>query len=421
MRIGMQALVLAVVLLTAPLLASAAPCRTMFGPSPIPFLFFADPGGFSGTAETKYFGDLLRNETAVSAYFPACGQVAVGIILRQRVALVLTGIGPTNAGMCTQQILDKCPTSVKYAIYHGTSGWSAAVGGIITPPMHADDTTTTCSTANAASAVPRKTVRVGDLCISPISVNWACTQASWSQQCLSSPPGNLCFRPQYNFGPNATFLYGKCFFTSPPQAAMTLSRELMAVARSSRFATNVPVRNAAVATQGTLYWSLMRNGTGLAYPLYTNTTMPTVFSWDTCAEIDAQFFYSGVPWDVTARDWVSEAIRTAGFRANASAMDVVAVSAMEAIGFNQAFEQYNALARVPIGYTSVRGNSNWLHHPVTYSGNGVWDYLSGYHEDFYNGYKYAIASYSALTLTYLQNRCITLHGRAACTFTVNYD
>ncbi|GFH25416.1 uncharacterized protein HaLaN_23370, partial [Haematococcus lacustris] len=102
-------------------------------------------------------------------------------------------------------------------------------------------------------------------------------------------------------------------------------------------------------------------------------------------------------------------------------MDVVAVSAMEAIGFNQAFEQYNALARVPIGYTSVRGNSNWLHHPVTYSGNGVWDYLSGYHEDFYNGYKYAIASYSALTLTYLQNRCITLHGRAACTFTVNYD
>ncbi|GFH25415.1 uncharacterized protein HaLaN_23369, partial [Haematococcus lacustris] len=122
--------------------------------------------------------------------------------------------------------------------------------------------------------------------------------------------------------------------------------------------------------------------------------MPTVFSWDTCAEIDAQFFYSGVPWDVTARDWVSEAIRTAGFRANASAMDVVAVSAMEAIGFNQAFEQYNALARVPIGYTSVRGNSNWLHHPVTYSGNGVWDYLSGYHEDFYN---------------------------AACTFTVNYD
>lgn len=49
-------------------------------------------------------------------------------------------------------------------------------------------------------------------------------------------------------------------------------------------------------------------------------------------EIDSQFFWSGAPWDMVARAYVADALNK-GLQANSyDQTNVIAVSAMEAIG-----------------------------------------------------------------------------------------
>ncbi len=54
--------------------------------------------------------------------------------------------------------------------------------------------------------------RVGDVCITPVSVNWVCKKSTWTLQAEGYP--NQCFRPQEVAGPNATQLYGECVFAT---------------------------------------------------------------------------------------------------------------------------------------------------------------------------------------------------------------
>lgn len=53
---------------------------------------------------------------------------------------------------------------------------------------------------------------VGDVCISPVSVNWVCKKSTWTLQSQGFP--NQCFRPREVAGPNATSLYGECLFAT---------------------------------------------------------------------------------------------------------------------------------------------------------------------------------------------------------------
>lgn len=53
---------------------------------------------------------------------------------------------------------------------------------------------------------------VGDVCITPVSVNWVCKKSTWTLQAEGYP--NQCFRPQEVAGPNATQLYGECVFAT---------------------------------------------------------------------------------------------------------------------------------------------------------------------------------------------------------------
>ena len=72
-------------------------------------------------------------------------------------------------------------------------------------------------------------------------------------------------------------------------------------------------------------------GTGSKYTIYNRTEKPSVYGPTTCMETDGQFFYSGVPWEITARDYVAEGINIAfnyTGSAKKTALDVIAVSAM---------------------------------------------------------------------------------------------
>lgn len=387
--------------------AGAAACKAMFGAG-ASLLLFADPGDFSGSAESKYLFENLLAKKNHTFFDYACAHTYSGRLLRQRVVLITTGIGPTTAGLCTAAVLEYCGKLVKEAIYMGTSGWSAAVGGIVTPA--GPDTPAASCAAPGPSVAKGLTTRVGDLCVTPYSSNWMCKQASWTQQCSGFP--NLCTRPQENFGPSASFLYGQCFFTSAPASSMALANELLSFAKTAAWAPPQP--SDSVFDENTEYWNATSKGTGISYPSYARSDKPAVFPPTVCQETDGQFFYSGIPWDITARDYVAQGINLAfGYSGNASktGLDVIAVSAMEAIGFGEAFERYHRKPDVKkIPYTTVRGNSNWLHHPAKLddAATGVWSYEKIMPNNFFAGYSYAIASYSSLVLGVFKKRCLAI-------------
>jgi hypothetical protein len=49
-------------------------------------------------------------------------------------------------------------------------------------------------------------------------------------------------------------------------------------------------------------------------------------------EVDSQFFWSGAPWDMAARAYVADTLNTAMKTSSNQQTNVIAVSAMEAIG-----------------------------------------------------------------------------------------
>ncbi|KXZ49339.1 hypothetical protein GPECTOR_22g933 [Gonium pectorale] len=374
----------------------------------------ADPGDFSGTPEAHHIIANLRHRTTKPRSESVCGGLYFGSLMGQDALVVTTGIGPTAAGLCVQELLTACGSSVTEMIYFGTSGWSPQLGGVLNPPN--------CSEANPG----RKITRVGDVCISPVSVNWVCKKSTWSLQAEGFP--NQCFRPEEVAGPNATALYGECLFaTDNLDANLALADSLIAAARSSRGRAATPLRNGVVLAQEERYWGLMAEGTGRDYPAVRGDDLPQVWDYGTCAEVDGQFFFTGAPWEVKARDYAAQAIATAlGYGApgsgarNALGPDqVIAVSAMEGVGVAEALEKYHRLDSTPrrIPYTNVRTLSNWIHHPVGKTKeDGVWSIYQEVPEDYVNGYAYAIATGSVTILSLFQRRCLArreIEGMAA--------
>lgn len=70
----------------------------------------------------------------------------------------------------------------------------------------------------------------------------------------------------------------------------------------------------------------------LCTPYSLHAAPPRVWGYRQCMEIDSQFFWSGAPWDMVARAYVADALNK-GLQANSyDQTNVIAVSAMEAIG-----------------------------------------------------------------------------------------
>ncbi|GIL75443.1 hypothetical protein Vretimale_8072 [Volvox reticuliferus] len=295
-------------------------------------------------------------------------------------------------------------------IYFGTSGWSPQLGGVLNPPD--------CSQANPNRKTTRP-ARVGDVCISPVSVNWVCKKSTWTLQSEGFP--NQCFRPQETAGPNASALYGDCLFANDNlDGNLALSDALIVAARSARGRAALPMRSELVSELEERYWGLMSKGTGLTYPPIAREDKPLVWDYTQCAEVDGQFFFTGAPWEIKARDYASQAIATAlgfgkpgsGARNAISPQEVIAVSAMEGVGVAEALEKYHRLKtttrRIP--YTNVRTLSNWIHQPVGKKGEGQWEIFQEVPEDYVNGYAYAIATGSVTVLSLYQQRCLSIEA-----------
>ncbi|GFR47452.1 hypothetical protein Agub_g9177, partial [Astrephomene gubernaculifera] len=397
--------------------SSSTPHSTTGGLS---LILTADPGDFSGTPEAQHIISNLRHMRQVARTRSVCGGLYLGRLMGQQALVVTTGIGPTAAGLCLQELLTSCGAAVREVLYFGTSGWSPQLGGVLNPPH--------CGQANDNG----KIVRVGDVCVSPVSVNWVCKKASWGQQAAGYP--NQCFRPGEAAGPEAAALYGDCIFGPDNlDANLALSDALLSAAASPAARSSTPRRSPLVLATERRYWELMAQGTGATYPAVEGGVAPALWDYSQCAEVDGQFFFTGAPWEIKARDYAAEAISAAlgfGSRGNSNsnnsssrgttagsrgqqqqqlgADQVIAVSAMEGVGVSEALLKYHRLDSTPrrIPYTSVRTASNWVHPPLGKVGEGdVWGIFAELPEDYVNGYKYAIATGSATILSLFQQRC----------------
>ena len=104
-----------------------------------------------------------------------------------------------------------------------------------------------------------------------------------------------------------------------------------------------------------------------------------------------------------------------------AAQDVIAVSAMEAVGFSEAMYKFSALSGAPqIPFTVVRSNSDYLYKPVMYEGDGMWTAGEPVSNDFINGYSFAIASSSAAVLSLFQARCQASRTSPSCSIGIAY-
>ncbi|KAJ9507064.1 hypothetical protein QJQ45_004663 [Haematococcus lacustris] len=340
---------------------------------PFSVIMTADPGTFSGVSEARYVIENLQDKHMKPVNSTVCGGVFYGSLMGQRVLVVTTGIGPPAASLCTLEVVSACGASITEILFFGTSGWSPQLGGVLNPPD--------CAAANDNQQI----ARLGDVCVSPFSVNWTCKKSSWAMEAVGYP--NQCFRPEEVTSPSDDALHGNCqFYADNLEANLALASQVAQAAASPKGQLHMPMRSPAVVA------------------------------------VD----HSGVPWEVKARDYAAQTL-AAALGGTWSAADVLAVSAMEGIGVAEALLKYHQLAhtRRKIPYTHVRTLSNWLHPPVQQVRPGVWEVAVELPEDFVTGYGYAIATGSSVLMSLYQQRCVErstlVPGAHNCSYTISYD
>lgn len=372
-------------------------------------LMVADPGEFSGTPEAIHYEEMLASPISIPYGSLLCPRVTVGSLMGQPTIVATSGIGPTTAALCAIDLAKCLGPKFKELIYSGTSGWSAAVGGLLNAD-HCDKIHHT-----------HKITRFGDVCVTPMSINWSCKMADWVGQAKGYP--DMCFLPEEINGPEVAALYGDCIFDTHTKGSLALADELLAAASTKNSLNKAPLRNTILQGFEHLYWGYIQNSTNLTYNLNPEKP-PKVYDYKQCVEVDSQFFYSGVPWDMTARNYTALTINMA-FNTSLTPLDVVAVSAMEGVGVAQAIDAYNALnsTKSPIPYVNVRGNSDWLHQPIEQKADGTWTYTANVPINFAEGYKYAIATTSNVVFSMLSQRCQKLNGasNALCMYNISYS
>jgi hypothetical protein len=105
--------------------------------------------------------------------------------------------------------------------------------------------------------------RLGDVCISPYSVNWDCRAASFEETCKASP--NQCNFPAQRHGPADDFLFGQCEFYNVSSQILSLALEVKAAA-DTRAKPLLPRRNDKIQKDEETYHARMAAGTGLGAP-----------------------------------------------------------------------------------------------------------------------------------------------------------
>lgn len=393
--------------------ATAAQCAARFGsPNPVSIIMVADDGTFSGTSEAVFILDFLQNQNRAPNSSTPCQQIITGTLFQQDVVVITSGIGPEAAALCVSYIT-QCASNIKDLIYPGTSGWSAQRGGALNAVSGAP--LNSCPTPNGAT--PR--TRLGDVAVTPYSVNWECKDASWTEQCNNFP--NVCTYPVEEAGPTVSSLYGQCIFSMKTAANTALADEIIAATQSPQYAASAAglqnTFNQTILPYETAYWNTTTQGTGTVYPAFPAYTGPTILTYNQSAELDGQFFFSGSPWEMVGRNYTAQTLNLAN-GGSLTQYDITQVNAEEGVGVSAALDLYNSLTgSTKIRYVFVRAASNYSYRPPFRTGTGSWAESPTPSPDFGTQYAFAIKTSSQVVLTTFQLRCLAAGNSAsACAY-----
>lgn len=350
---------------------------------PLSVILTADPGYFSGTPEAAVILEHLQGSRNISDDLSFCASGYEGTLGGRSVAVICTGIGVANAAACAVEVLGRYAlphshrrTRIQEVLYLGTSGWSAVRGGLLDP----DD----CGAPGAmAIADPARVHANGDVCVSPLGLNWACGFEKWATNATTE-----CMLP-LRTAQDQTSVFSDCNFAGPA----ALSDRVRAAAQ----AAPLPAMPAELAELQEQYWEATWGGFGIS-----NGPRPGHAQVrDQCAEASSETFYSGVPGEALCRRFIS-ALSSRATGRKVLPGDVTCAAAMEAAGWMKVL----LLHGHGVPFVGLRGNSNYLNVPLTRTAEGAWlrndSWISADDYDRYHklGYQYAIQTASEVVLRY---------------------
>eukprot|EP01060_Flectonema_neradi_P039924 TRINITY_DN8957_c0_g3_i1.p1 TRINITY_DN8957_c0_g3~~TRINITY_DN8957_c0_g3_i1.p1 ORF type:complete len:388 (+),score=54.69 TRINITY_DN8957_c0_g3_i1:82-1245(+) len=311
----------------------------------------ADPGGFSGVSEGKYILGNMTNTENITQALPYCALAVEGQIYGVDVTLITTGIGHDNSAACMENVVTYYigTLGIKDVVYLGTSGFSPVMGGV----FESSQFKAGCSEGSSRKLGDIKPTRIGDICISPISLLNGCgfcesNDESFNGQCTSLKCS----------GRNQSDVFGKCSF-SPKQnsASFDLANSYIAASQQALF----PDRPQRIEDYASSYWGQVLQGLGIMGDVPTDL-QPTIYNYTMCAEAAEYDLWTGLPKDQLCREYTSQVIDNA-INSASTANDVTCVSALEGPGWMKILLN-EAATGGPIPFTGIRAHSDYVYWPM---------------------------------------------------------
>ncbi|MBI2982342.1 MAG: hypothetical protein HYY44_08685, partial [Deltaproteobacteria bacterium] len=283
--------------------------------------------------EAAPFLDQMQQRQDRSSEFAFCDQVFTGHLYGASILLAVTGMATDAAGTCMQEILFHHNNQIKEVVWSGIAGVSPQKGDLYGP--------------QGIRRIDREAVMIGDLCISPLAINYDLHHSSvndWEkgERWWSSEGG--WWRLKWD---NRNLMAG---------GPTTLADELLKVAQT----VNLPEVPETLRPKIRAY-----------HPDPENTMRrPKIYRYEECAEVSSNTFWHGAPEDHLARRYVAELIGK-NFKKETDADKVVAFTAMEAVSWMNVIEEWNELHKTSIPFVNVRSASNYDQPPPGPNGRPV--------------------------------------------------
>ena len=311
----------------------------------------ADPGGFSGVSEGKYILGNMTSTQNITESFPYCALAVEGQIYGMNMTLITTGIGHDNSAACMENVVSyyKGVHGIKDVVYLGTSGFSPVIGGI----FKSENFTAGCSAGSSRKVIDIKPSRIGDVCISPISLLNGCGFCESNDKTFNGECTSLKCT-----GRDQSDVFGKCSFSPKQQSSsFDLANSFIAASQQSVF----PNRPDHIEQYADSYWGQVLQGLGIKGNLPINL-QPTIYNYTMCAEAAEYDLWTGQPKDQLCRKHVSSVINGA-LDGQSTPDDVTCVSALEGPGWMKILLN-EAATGGSIPFTGIRANSDYDFWPM---------------------------------------------------------
>jgi len=351
---------------------------------------FGDAAGTYG--ESQPFLDALKDKADRTSESAFCQAVVEGTLSGQPVTVAVTGTGGGNSGPCTQEMLSWYPSALKEVIWSGIGGATPAVGGMYD---------------KAGRVLGNPEVMIGDVCVGTLSWSWDLHFSNvndWAAR--RTPPSNI-YAPSGGWwemvdsqGKQVApgFDNVRQFVVADP----ALADEVLAASKD----VVLPKRPASVTAKIARFHKDPKSWRA-----------PTFYSYKDCGgEVSGDNFWHGATEDMLSREYMSALMRSAKVNPRASADNIVAFSAMEAVPWMSAVERWTAKNGPTLPMVVVRAASNYDQIPLRRNGQPILNSRGKpmtAMQDILEGFDDTSSAYAASTAAAPVLRMFALRGQAS--------